>query len=147
MFKILKGDITKAKADVIINASNTELLHIGGVALAIKNKAGSELIEDSKKIDYVEIGSFAVTRAGNLNAKEVFHIPTICYRHKRKATIEDIKTSFKKALKEAVKSGYKKIATPLLGTGVVGLDEKDVENALREVSFEFKDLEVILYKI
>ncbi len=147
MFKVVKGDISQAEVDVIINAANTQLLHMGGVALVIKKKAGKDLIEDSKKIDYVEIGDFAITRAGNLKAKEVFHIPTICYKYGKRATVKDIKDSFKKVLKTAKQKGYKKIATPLLGTGVVGLDEKEVESALFEISKEFEDIEVFLYKL
>lgn len=39
MIKEVKGDITKIEADVIINAVNTELIHTGGVALAIAQSA------------------------------------------------------------------------------------------------------------
>lgn len=147
MFKIIKGDITEAEVDVIINAANTQLLHMGGVALAIKNKAGKDLIEDSKKIKYVAIGDFAITRAGKLKAKEVFHIPTICYKTGKRAKIKEIKQAFEKALIEAKNKDYKKIATPLLGTGVVGLSEKEVEKVIFEIAENFGDLEIFLYKL
>lgn len=147
MFEIIKGDITEAKVDVIVNAANTQLLHMGGVALAIKNKAGKDLIEDSKKIDYVKIGDFARTRAGNLMAKEVFHIPTICYKTGKKASIDEIKIAFEKALTEARNKGYRKIATPLLGAGIAGLPEKEIERTISEVSEKFTDLKVYLYKL
>ena len=55
MLKEIKGDITKIKADVIVNAANTELKHGGGVALAIARAAGGELIRESEEIGYVPI--------------------------------------------------------------------------------------------
>jgi O-acetyl-ADP-ribose deacetylase (regulator of RNase III) len=78
MLQEVKGDITKIEADVIINAANTQLIHGGGVALAIAKAAGKDLVKESKEIgSFVPIGDFAVTTAGNLKAKKVIHIPTI----------------------------------------------------------------------
>jgi len=146
MFRIIFGDITEVEADVIVNAANTELKHGGGVARAIALKAGKELVEESKKIGFCEIGEVAVTTAGNLKAKKVFHVPTICYKTGRKASLKDIEKAFEKVCELALKFGYKKVATPLLGAGVVGLDEKEVEKVIKKVAEKFEELEIILVK-
>ena len=146
MFKVVFGDITEIEADVVVNAANTELRHYGGVAKAIALKAGKELIEESNKIGYCEIGKVAITSAGKLKARKVFHVPTICYKANRRASLKDIEKAFEKVCELAKKFGYKRIATPLLGAGVVGLDEKEVENVIKRVAEKFKELEIILVK-
>ncbi len=144
MLKEIKGDITKIKADVIVNAANTELKHGGGVALAIARAAGGELIRESEEIGYVPIGEFAITTAGNLPAKKVFHIPTICYRKGQKANLSEIKSALDKALTKAQEMGYKSVAVPLLGAGVVGLDPEEVKKIIKEVADHFSGLDIIL---
>lgn len=146
MIKKVIGDITKIEGDVIVNAANTELVHGGGVARAIADAAGEKLIKESKKVGYCQIGDFAITGAGELKAKKVFHVPTICYKTGQRANISDIKKVFKKVLKEAKRQDFKKVVTPLLGAGVVGLPETDVERVLEEVAKEFPELEVIIVK-
>jgi len=46
---LVKGDITEITVDVIVNASNAELKHVGGVALAIANKGGSVIQAESDR--------------------------------------------------------------------------------------------------
>ncbi len=143
MVDIIKGDITKIEADIIVNAANTELIHGGGVALAIAKAGGEELIKESKKIGFVSLGDFAVTTAGSLRAKKVIHIPTIDYTQNRKRiSYEELKTVWQKVLKYCKKESYKTIAVPILGAGVVGLDKEKVKKILFEEAEKFKDLDV-----
>ncbi len=144
MFKEVQGDITKIEADVIINAANTEMKHGGGVALAIARAAGDELIKESEEIGYVPIGDFAITTAGNLPAKKVFHIPTICYRKGQRADLSDIESALHRALVKVQEMGYKSVAVPLLGAGVVGLNPEEVKKTIKEVADNFPGLDVIL---
>ena len=46
---LVKGDITEMQVDVIVNASNAELKHIDGVALAIAKKGGPIIQEESDR--------------------------------------------------------------------------------------------------
>lgn len=144
MITKIYGDITEVEADVIVNTANTELIHGGGVAKKIAEKAGQDLVKESNQIGYVPIGQFVFTTAGNLKAKVVCHIPTICYRENKKATLEDIEIALRSAFDTIKQWNYKKVALPLLGTGVVGLDKNQVEQKIIEISKEFPELEVIL---
>jgi O-acetyl-ADP-ribose deacetylase (regulator of RNase III) len=140
----IKGDITKIEADVIINAANTELVHGGGVALAIAKAAGKDLIRESKEAGFVPIGDFAVTTAGNLKAKKVIHIPTIDYVNNKKITYEKLEEVLEKVFKYCQENNFHKIATPLLGTGVVGLEKEKVKEIIKNLSEKFPNLEIII---
>ncbi len=142
--KFIKGDITECEIDIIVNAANTELKHGGGVARAIAEKAGNVLIEESKKAGYIPIGSFYVTNAGNLKVKKVIHIPTIDYVKNKVISYEYLEKVFDKALRWTVENHYKSIATPLLGTGVVGLDKDKVSDIIQSVAMKYKEVEVLI---
>jgi O-acetyl-ADP-ribose deacetylase (regulator of RNase III) len=144
MFREIKGDITKIEADVIINAANTQLIHGGGVALAIAEAAGKELIKESKETGFVPIGDFAVTTAGNLKAKKVIHIPTIDYVGNKKINYKELEEVLEKVFKYCQENNFYKIATPLLGTGVVGLEKEIVREIIKNLSEKFPELEIII---
>lgn len=123
MIKVIKGDITKVKADVIVNAANEYLYHGGGVALAISRAGGPVVTEESKrwikehgKLNTTEV---AVTSAGKLNAKWVIHAvgPRGTKPELLKKTIENV-------LDKAIELGAKSIALPAISCGIFGFDKK-----------------------
>ncbi|XP_002732896.1 uncharacterized protein LOC100370943 [Saccoglossus kowalevskii] len=74
---IYTGDITEQKSDIIVNASNTKLKHVGGVALAIA-KAGGRAIKQEcdayiRKYGDLQTGKYIKTSGGNLRCKHVIH--------------------------------------------------------------------------
>jgi O-acetyl-ADP-ribose deacetylase (regulator of RNase III) len=144
MLKEVKGDITKIEADVIINAANTELIHGGGVALAIAEVAGKYLIKESKEIGFLPIGDFAVTTAGKLKVKKVIHIPTIDYVNNKKINYKELEEVLEKVFKYSKENNFYKIATPLLGTGVVGLEKEKVKEIIKNLSEKHPELEIII---
>jgi O-acetyl-ADP-ribose deacetylase (regulator of RNase III) len=144
MIKEIKGNIIEVEADVIINAANTELIHSGGVALAIAKKAGRGLIKESKEIGFVPIGEFAITTAGNLKAKKVIHIPTIDYKNNKKITYKELESVLEKVFRYCQENNCKTIATPLLGTGIVGLDKEKVKELIKNRGEKFINLEIII---
>lgn len=148
MITTIKGDITKVEADVIVNAANTQLIHGGGVALAIARAGGEELIKESKEIDYVPLGDFAVTTAGKLKAKKVIHVPTINYSQgRKKISYNELQEVWQKVLEYCKKEKYKSIAVPILGAGVVGLDREKVKEILVKEAEKFKNLEIKIVEL
>jgi len=142
--KKVLSDITSVTADAIINAANTTLKHGGGVAHAISVAGGPAIQKGSDRIGYCPIGQAVATSAGKLPAKFILHIPTIDYAKNYRASYEDIANGFRFALSLAREKKLKKVTTPLLGAGVVGLNPTKVEETLEKISSEFHDLEITL---
>jgi len=141
MIEKTRGDITKMKADVIINAANTQLYHGGGVARQLV-LAGGEIVEkESAEVGFCPLGSFAITSAGDLPAKKIIHIPTIDYiQGHEKISYEDLEKAWRDVLQWSISNDHVRINVPLLGTGVVGLNKNKVEDLLERVAEEFPEL-------
>ncbi|MEK7648687.1 MAG: macro domain-containing protein [Patescibacteria group bacterium] len=140
-----KGDITKVKADVIINAANTELNHIGGVAQAISLAAGPALSEECKDQGFIPLGGYVATTAGNLKADIVIHIPTIDYQADGKIIgYDQLRSVWHDVLDYCEQEGFQSIAVPMLGAGACGMDAKRIEIILSNEAKKYSSLNVII---
>ena len=73
-FKIVRNDITKVKADIIVNTANPKPVCVSGTDLAIYEAAGKEqLLAERAGIGKIARGDVAVTKAYALKAKYIIH--------------------------------------------------------------------------
>ena len=125
-FTIIRDDITKVKADAIVNPANPEPVIGGGVESAIYEAAGKEkLLEARKELGRLQPGKVGVTEAFNLAAKYIIHVSGLYWKGGNSFEARCLKECYEKALKAALDKGCKSIAFPLLGTGTYGFP-KDI---------------------
>ena len=125
-FRIIRDDITKVKADAIVNPVNPEVCIGGGVESAIYEAAGKEkLLEARKELGRLQPGKVGVTEAFNLDAKYIVHVSGLYWKGGNSFEARCLKECYEKALKAALDKGCKSIAFPLLATGTYGFP-KDI---------------------
>lgn len=73
-FQIIRNDITKVKADAIVNTANPKPVIGSGTDSSIYKAAGDKLLlAERKKIGAIAPGQAAYTDAFNLDARYIIH--------------------------------------------------------------------------
>ncbi len=124
-FQIIRNDITKVKADAIVNTANPAVAVGDGVDSAIYKVAGKEkLLAERRKIGYLEPGMAAVTPAFDLDAKYIIHVSGPWWKGGKAGETELLRQCYDKALNLAAEKKCGSIAFPLLATGTYGFPQK-----------------------
>lgn len=124
-FQIIRNDITKVKADAIVNTANP-LPRIGaGTDSAIYTAAGeNQLLAARTEIGIIDRGQSAVTPAFNLEkengVKYIIHTVGIYYEDGTHGERTILRSCYSNSLKIARRLKCKSIAIPLLASGNYG---------------------------
>ena len=147
-FQIIRNDITKVKADAIVNTANPEVAVGSGVDTAIYEAAGREkLFSAREKIGPIARGDVAVTPAFNLNAKYIIHAVGCPWEGGDKGEAALLRRCYDKALALAAKKRCKSVAFPVMATGSYGFPQKvgmEVAVAAFTAFLEEHDMEIFL---
>uniref|UniRef100_A0AAV3A3H0 Poly [ADP-ribose] polymerase n=1 Tax=Pyxicephalus adspersus TaxID=30357 RepID=A0AAV3A3H0_PYXAD len=136
---VYKGDLCRQSVDVIVNAANEDLQHIGGLAKAILDAAGHKLQDECNQIIRKEgklsTGNSVITDAGKLPCKQIIHTvgprwdensPSRCERLLRRAITTSLQLASEKC--------HSSIAIPAVSSGVFGFPLKlCVENIVEAI--------------
>jgi O-acetyl-ADP-ribose deacetylase len=120
---LLQGDLTEMDVDAIVNAANNDLILGGGVAGAIRRKAGDEIQRECTKIGSIPLGTAAITTGGRLKARYVIHAASMELGGRTSA--HSLRASTSHALHIAGQKGLKSIAFPAVGTGIAGFPMRE----------------------
>ena len=120
-FSIVRNDIARMKADVIVNAANERLLAGGGVCGAIFKAAGAgELAAACAAVAPCPTGCAVSTPAFGLDARWVVHAVGphwVDGRHGEEALLQG---AYRNALELSASLGATSVALPLLSAGLFG---------------------------
>lgn len=136
-FTIIRQDITKIKADAIVNAANTLLQMGGGVCGAIFKAAGvSELQSACNKLAPIQTGEAVITPGFKLPAKYVIHTAGPVYSDGQHGEEGLLRSCYINSLKRAVENSCESIAFPLISSGIYGYPKAE---ALRVATSAIQD--------
>lgn len=122
---VKEADICKLKVDAVVNAANEDLMHTGGVALALLQAAGPDLQRCCNM--YVQrngplrVGEAIITEAGHLPCKYVVHAVGPRYNSLDKpAVVKRLRSAVRESLKQASRKHCLSIAIPVISSGIFG---------------------------
>jgi len=152
MFKVILGDIKNQKGDYIVNPSNT-ILELGsgvsGVLRFMCPELQDIMNEYLNRNGYLNPGDIAITPYPCEEFKWVIHAAVMDY--KRGAT--QVNPNYEriekicKNISEFLDEKEVKVITPLLGTGVGGLDKKKVFSIMKKYFMPIKaDVILVVHK-
>ena len=147
-FRIIRNDITKVRADAIVNTANPEPRYASGTDAAIYRAAGADdLLAKRQKIGRIAPGEAAVTPAFQLPAKYIIHTVGPAWIDGKHGEYAILRSCYRKSLLLAEQLGCESIAFPLIATGVYGFPKDQALEIALSVIREFledADLDVTL---
>ena len=125
-FKIVRNDITKMHVDAIVNTANEQPRYSCGTDTAVYKAAGEELLlNERKKIGFMEEGEVAITPGFNLPARYIIHAVSPCYIDGTFDEEEKLRSCYRRSLELAKEYHCESIAFPLISTGSFGYPKEE----------------------
>ncbi|MCF2537470.1 O-acetyl-ADP-ribose deacetylase [Streptomyces sp. FB2] len=123
--ELVQGDITRQKADAIVNAANSSLLGGGGVDGAIHRRGGPAILAECRALRAsrygkgLPTGQAVATTAGDLPARWVIHtVGPVWSRDEDRSDL--LASCYRESLRVADELGARTVAFPAISTGIYG---------------------------
>ena len=116
----VKGDITRADVDAIVNAANEALLAGGGVCGAIFRAAGPGLAEACRKVAPCPTGAARITPGFALTARHIIHAVGPVWQRGGAGEEATLASCYRAIWALAKAHGLRSVALPAISTGIFG---------------------------
>ena len=126
---VREGDITAYDGDTVVNAANNHLQLGAGVAGAIRRAGGPVIQEECDRHGPIRVGQAAITGAGDMAASYVIHAAAM---GDAPVSARSIRESTEASLELAAQHQVKRIAFPVLGSGIGGFDFEEAASIMRD---------------
>ena len=124
-FQIVRNDITKIKADAIVNTANPKPTYGSGTDRAIYEAAGEkQLLAERKKIGEIARGQAVETPAFDLQAKYIIHTVGPVWNGGENGEFDILRSCYENSLHLALKLKCRSVAFPLIAAGVYGFPKE-----------------------
>jgi WD40 repeat protein len=122
--RVYHGDMTNLVTDVMVSSDDTNLKMNGALSWRISQVGGNEIYHEAQKLSPCPLGTIAITTAGKLQAKKIFHAAVIDWHNEILPSSTILRQVVHTCLNQANQYGFKSIAFPLLGTGTGGCSKQ-----------------------
>lgn len=148
-FSIVRNDIARVHADVLVNAANTRLAEGGGVCGALFTAAGREQMRAAcDAIGGCPTGSAVVTPAFNLPARWCVHAVGPIWRGGGHGEEAALRSCYQSMFARVAELGARSVAYPLISAGIYGYPAEAALAVARDETRAFlaehDDIEVTL---
>ncbi len=147
-FQIIRDDITKVKADAIVNTANPKPIYDTGTDTAIYKAAGADdLLSERRKIGDIAPGDAKHTPAFALDAKYIIHTVGPTWEGGDSGERETVRRCYENSLALAEELGCESIAFPLIATGNYGFPKDEALQIAISVFSSFlmdSDMDIIM---
>jgi O-acetyl-ADP-ribose deacetylase (regulator of RNase III) len=148
MIEYRTGDILKADAEALVNTVNCVGVMGRGIALQFKDSfpKNFKAYEAACKHGDVQPGGMFIFETREItNPKYIINFPT--KRHWRgKSRMEDIETGLSALVEEIRKRRIRSVALPPLGSGLGGLDWREVRARIEAALRDLNNVQVVVFE-
>ncbi|WP_051813401.1 O-acetyl-ADP-ribose deacetylase [Streptomyces sp. NRRL S-340] len=151
---LVRGDITRQRADALVNAANSSLLGGGGVDGAIHRRGGPAILEECRALRAsrygkgLPTGRAVATTAGALDARWVIHTVGPVYQGPG-SDPSPLASCYRESLRVADELGARTVAFPAISTGVYRWPLDDAARvavrAVRETRTAVEEVRFVLF--
>jgi O-acetyl-ADP-ribose deacetylase (regulator of RNase III) len=151
---LVRGDITEAEVDAVVNAANSSLLGGGGVDGAIHRRGGPEILAECRELratrfpDGLPTGQAVATTAGRLPARWVIHTVGPVFA-KREDRSELLISCYRESLRVADELGAATIAFPAVSAGIYRWPMDDAAriavSTVRDTPTDVREVRFVLF--